>query len=48
MGSTYAVGLKSSAHYKAGFEAAAKYINASPDDIGNALYTLFITCSDRA
>jgi len=34
MGSTYAVGLKSSAHYDAGYKAAAKYINASTDEIG--------------
>jgi hypothetical protein len=37
MGSTYAVGLKAQAHFIAGFEAAAKYINASPDEIGTHL-----------
>jgi hypothetical protein len=35
MGSTYAVGLKSENHYHAGFDAAAKYINASTDEIGS-------------
>ena len=34
MGSTYAVGLKSSKCYSEGYEAAAKYINASADNIG--------------
>jgi hypothetical protein len=34
MGSTYAVGLKSEALFNAGFEAAARHINASVDEIG--------------
>jgi len=34
LGASYAVGQKSNALYSAGFEAAAKYINASPDNIG--------------
>ncbi|TVY15968.1 Nonribosomal peptide synthetase fmpE [Lachnellula arida] len=33
LGASYAVGQKSTALYSAGFEAAAKYINASPDNI---------------
>ncbi|KAH8593715.1 pyridoxal phosphate-dependent transferase [Bisporella sp. PMI_857] len=33
MGSTYAVGLKSEALFNAGFEAAARHINASVDEI---------------
>jgi len=37
MGSTYNVGLKSAAHYEAGYEAAARYINATTEQIGNIL-----------
>jgi hypothetical protein len=35
MGSTYGVGKKSSTLYSAGYAAAAKYINASPSNIGS-------------
>jgi hypothetical protein len=35
MGSTYGVGKKSSALYSNGYAAAAKYINASPSNIGS-------------
>jgi len=34
MGSTYAVGKKSQSLYNAGYKAAAKYINATPNEIG--------------
>ncbi|KAL7786221.1 pyridoxal phosphate-dependent transferase [Trichoderma ceciliae] len=33
LGASYAVGQKSTAAYSAGYKAAAKYINASPDEI---------------
>ncbi|TVY22731.1 Cysteine desulfurase-like protein [Lachnellula hyalina] len=43
LGASYAVGQKSNALYSAGFEAAAKYINASPDNIvlGSSTTQLF-------
>jgi hypothetical protein len=34
LGATYAVGKKSTSLYSAGYAAAAKYINASRDNIG--------------
>lgn len=34
MGSTYAVGIKCEAYYRDGYAAAAKYINASINEIG--------------
>jgi selenocysteine lyase/cysteine desulfurase len=34
LGASYDVGLKSTSLYSAGYEAAAKYINASPEEIG--------------
>ncbi|KAH0491257.1 hypothetical protein TgHK011_002694 [Trichoderma gracile] len=33
LGASYAVGRKSTSAYKAGYQAAAKYINADPDEI---------------
>lgn len=35
LGATYAVGEQSNAAYEAGYAGAAKYINASPEEIGN-------------
>ncbi|CAG8953734.1 hypothetical protein HYFRA_00006623 [Hymenoscyphus fraxineus] len=34
LGATYNISEKSTSLYSAGYEAAAKYINASPDNIG--------------
>lgn len=34
LGASYTVGQKSTSLYSAGYEAAAKYINASPEEIG--------------
>lgn len=40
LGATYAVGKKSTALYNAGYEAGAKYINASTNEIGK--YQFFL------
>lgn len=42
MGSTYKVGLKSASLYDGGFEAAAKYINASISEIGSYSFSYFL------
>lgn len=35
LGASYAIGQKSNIKYKDGYLAAAKYINAAPEEIGN-------------
>ena len=35
LGASYAVGQQSNTKYKEGYAAAAKYINAAPEEIGN-------------
>jgi hypothetical protein len=35
LGASYAVGQQSNTKYKEGYLAAAKYINAAPEEIGN-------------
>lgn len=37
LGASYAVGQRSTMLYDAGYDAAADYINASPDEIGRRL-----------
>jgi hypothetical protein len=39
MGATYRVGLRSSGRVDSGLEAAARYINAKPEEIGEGLAT---------
>lgn len=43
LGATYATGKKSTARYAEGYAAAAKYINASVDEIGTALSSSFLS-----
>ncbi|KAK0107552.1 hypothetical protein ONS96_003358 [Cadophora gregata f. sp. sojae] len=47
LGASYAIGKKSTAHYESGYAAAAKYINASTDNIvlGSSTTSLFRTLS---
>ena len=37
LSASYATGQKSTARYKAGYEAAAKYLNCGADEIGGEL-----------
>jgi hypothetical protein len=47
MGSTYAVGLKASKLQDDGFDAAAKYINASTSEIGYTFSTIYQEPADK-
>lgn len=44
LGASYATGKKSTARYAEGYAAAAKYINASVDEIGKSIGTVQISC----
>lgn len=46
LGASYHTGKISNTKYQEGYEAAAQYINASPDEIGIPLFSSF--CTEQA